>query len=146
MMETTRRPMWLAVVITPWLTPMAFFPLYAGYFIVMGHNRAGLSWAGFLVFSYMFGVPLGYVAIGLLGWPWVVKLRHWHKLAVGYVCGGSCVIGMGFFMAFTALLVGGNHQYSFEEILEDLLMGLVMGLLSGLIFCAIAGVPLQSRR
>jgi hypothetical protein len=122
---------------------LAFIPLYAAYFVIMGYNRPGLSWMGSLAFSYIFGVPLGYVAVGLLGWPWVAKLRCWHKLTVGYVCLGACVIGMGIFVAFGAVV--GNYQSVLAGVAEQLIIGLVLGLLSGLIFCLISGVPLKAR-
>ena len=108
----------------------------------MGYSRPGLSWFGSLAFSYLFGVPLGYLGVGLLGWPWVIKLRHWHKLTVGYVCLGSCVIGMAIFVAFGALV--GNYQRVISGVFEQLGIGLVIGLLSGLIFCLISGVPFKS--
>ena len=140
-MATTRRPIWLGIALTPWLTPLAFIAIYAAYYVVMGYNRPGLSWLGSLAFSYLFGVPLGYLGVGLLGWPWVAKLRHWHKLTVGYVCLGACVIGMVLFVAFAALV--GNYQ-NITGVLDQLVTGLVLGLLSGLIFCLVSGVPLKS--
>jgi hypothetical protein len=134
----------LALVITPLLTPLAFFLAYAAYFLIMGYNRPGLSWIGSLAFMYLFGTPLGYVAIGVLGWPWVTKLIHWRKLTIGYVCGGACVIGMGAFLVF-ASLIRGDNQFSLNGVLQQLAVGLVIGLLSGLIFCVIAGVPAKCR-
>lgn len=143
-MTLTRRPIWLALIITPLLTPLAFFLAYAAYFMVMGYNRPGLSWIGSLAFMYLFGLPLGYAAIGVLGWPWVTKLVHWQKLTVGYVCGGACVIGMVAFLAFTAL-ISGNNQFALNGVNQEIVTGLIIGLLSGLIFCAVAGVPVKSR-
>jgi hypothetical protein len=144
-MTITRRPIWLALVITPLLTPLAFFLAYASYFFAAGYNRPGLSWAGSLAFMYLFGVPLGYLAIGILGWPWVTKLIQWQKLTVGYVCGGACVIGMGAFLAFAALIKGRN-EFSLNGVPQQIAIGLLIGLLAGLIFCAIAGIPIKSRK
>ena len=138
-MVATRRPIWLGIVLTPWLTPMVFMGLYAAYFVVMGDNRPGLSWLGSLGFSYLFGVPLGYVGVGLLGWPWVAALRRWNKLTIGYVCLGAIVIGMVLFMAFG--LVVGNPHYILTDPTQQLAIGLIIGLLSGFIFCLVAGVP-----
>jgi len=141
-MAATRRPLWVGIALTPWLTPLVFVALYAAYYVVMGYNRPGLSWRGTLAFSYLFGVPLGYLGVGL-GWLWVAKLRRWHKLAVGYVCLGACVIGVVLFVAFCALL--GNYNNVMTGVLEKLAIGLVMGLLSGLIFCLISGIPFKAR-
>lgn len=143
MTAPTRRPLWLGFVITPLITPLMFLLVYAAYSSVMGFNRPGLSWFGSLVFSYAFGVPLGYLAMGTLGLPWIIKLRHWHRLTVSYVCAGAGVIGMVAFLAF-ALLVGSDHSV-FSGISERLAIGLVIGLISGLIFCAVAGVPLKPK-
>ncbi|WP_243039796.1 hypothetical protein [Dyella sedimenti] len=140
----TRRPIWLAIVITPLLTPLAFFLAYVTYFVAMGYNRPGLSWGGALAFMYLFGVPVGYVAIATLGWPWIASLVRWRKLTVGYVCGGSCIIGMFAFFLF-ATLISGNKQFALSGTAQQLATGLVLGLLSGLIFCVVAGVPYKPR-
>ena len=112
--------------------------------MVMGYDRPGLSWMGSITFMYLFGVPLGYLAITILGWPLVTMMAHLNKLTIGYVCGGACVIGMVVFTAFFAL-TRGNSQFTLSGVIQDLVTGLIIGLLSGLIFCAIAGVPIKSR-
>jgi hypothetical protein len=132
------------MVITPLIVPAVFVGIYATYFSAMGFNRPGLSWSGSLLFSYLFGVPLGYLAIGALGWPWVTKLRQWQRLTVGNVCLGAVVIGMLSFFAFA--LVVGHTQSILQGAVERLAMGLTMGLIAGLIFCGIAGVPLRLKR
>lgn len=139
-MNVSRRPIWLAFVITPLLTPLAFFFVYAAYVMVMGYNRPGLSWIGSLVFMYAFGIPVGYLTIGVLGWPWVAKLIQWGKLTVGYICGGACLMGMVAFTAFSTL-IGSNDHIEINGVIQKLLAGSVVGVLSGLIFCAVAGVP-----
>lgn len=140
----TRRPLWLGLVLTPLITPAVFIAVYAAYFSAMGYNRPGLSWSGSLLFSYLFGVPLGYLALGALGWPWVAKLRQWQKLTVGYVCAGAAVIGMVAFLAFA--LIVGHVQSPLDGVAERLVMGLVIGVIAGLIFCGVSGVPLKSKQ
>lgn len=139
----TRRRVWLAVVVTPLLTPLAFFVVYAGYFHIMGYSRPGLSWVGSLMFMYLFGLPVGYVAISILGWPWIVALRRWRKLSLGYVCAGACVIGAVTFTAFSSLMNGASN-FTGATVIEMLAAGSVMGLLAGLIFCGLARVPLRN--
>lgn len=143
MIASTRRPLWLGLVLTPLITPAVFVAGQALYFITMGYNRPGLSWSGALLFSYLFGVPLGYLAIGALGWPWVAKLRQWHRLTLGYVCAGAGVIGMLAFVAF--VLAVGHTQSALDGLGQRLVMGLVMGVIAGLIFCGVAGVPIRRK-
>ena len=144
-MNVTARPLWIAYVVTPLATPLAFFVVYFIYFHAMGYDRAGLSWPGALLFMYVFGVPVGYVAIGALGRPWINRLIRWRKLSWGYVCAGACVIGAVALPVAVGLL---NDVTTVEPgwLAGQLAMGLAMGLLAGVIFCAVAGVPAGSRR
>lgn len=146
MTETTRRPLGLAFALTPLLTPLAFFPIGALYFLATGEYHAGSSWITSLGFFYLFGVPLGYLAIGLFGWPWISLLRRWHQLWAGYVCLGAGIIGALVFAGFITLI--GTHPNAGAAFTSGLTIvgGLIAGLLSGLIFCVIAGVPLRSKR
>lgn len=145
MTEVTRRPVWLGFVFAPLLTPLIFFLICAVYFLATGENHAGSSWITALGFFYLFGVPLGYLAIGLLGWPWIRLLRRWHRLRVGYVCLGAGIIGI---LAFASFIILIGSQPSERAVLTSgltLAAGLVAGLLSGLIFCLISGVPFKSK-
>ncbi|RDS85912.1 hypothetical protein DWU99_01140 [Dyella psychrodurans] len=137
----SRRPLWWGLVATPWLVPVAFFPLALAYYALTGQHATASGWGGFLGFAYLFGVPLGYVALAVLGWPWVSVLQRWNKLVTPYVCAGACVIGAVAFEVFAALV--GTAQRNTTEVLG---IGLVTGLLAGLIFCAVAGVPFRSHR
>lgn len=140
---STRRPLWLGLVLTPLITPAVFVAFYALYYAVMGLNRPGQSWTGSLLFSYVFGVPLGFLAIGALGWPLLIQLQRWRKLAVGYVCAGASLIGVLAFLLF-ALLVGYTHS-PLDGFVERSAIGLGTGLIAGLIFCAITGVPFKTQ-
>lgn len=145
MTETTRHPLGLAFGLTPLLTPLAFFPICAVYFWATGEYHAGSSWLASLGFFYLFGVPLGYVAIGVLGWPWITLLRHWHQLSAGYVCLGAGIIGVVALAGLITLL--GAHPNAGAVFTSGLTIvgGLMAGLLSGLIFCLISGIPWKAR-
>ena len=145
MAETMRRPLGLAFCLTPLLTPLPFFLICAVYFVATGEYHAGSSWLTSLGFFYLFGVPLGYLAIGLLGLPWIKLLRRWHQLLAGYVCFGAGIIGVVALAAFITML--GAHPNAGAVFTSGLAIagGLIAGLLSGLIFCLIAGVPWKAR-
>lgn len=144
-MSPTRRPIWLALVVTPLLVPFVMFLLYAAYLFVMGYNRPDLSWGGSLTFMYLFALPVGYLAMGAFGWPGNALLVRWESLIVGYVCVGSAIVGMVAFLVFIILIVG---PVSFESggLGQSLFFGFVAGLISGLIFCGVAGVPIKYRK
>jgi hypothetical protein len=56
---------------------------------------------------YLFGVPIGYIAMTVLGWPWINVLRRWHRLSADYVCLGAGIIGAVAFGGFITLI--GTH-------------------------------------
>jgi len=141
---TTRRPIGLAFALTPLLTPLAFFPICALYFLATGDYHAGSSWSASLGFFYLFGVPLGYLAIGVLGWPLITLLRRQHRLSAGYVVLGASIIGA---LAFACFIVAiGTHPNPGAAFTSGLTIvgGLIAGLLSGIIFCLISGVPMTT--
>jgi hypothetical protein len=88
---------------------------------------------------------VGYVAIGALGRPWINGLIRWRKFSWGYVCVGACVIGAVALPVAVGLL---NHVTTVEAgwLAEQLGVGLTIGLLAGVIFCAVAGIPVGTRR
>ena len=140
MMET-RRPLGLAYALTPWVTPLAFFCICAVYFQATGEVHQGSSWLASLGFFYLFGVPVGYVALGVLGWPLITLLRRQHRLSAGYVCLGAGIIGALAFAAFITVI--GTHPNPGAAFTSGLTLlgGLIAGLLAGVIFCGIAGLP-----
>lgn len=138
----TSRPIWVAFALTPLVTPLAFFLIYAAYFMTMGYNRPGISWNGTLLFIYIFGAPVGYVSIFVLGAPWIFLLKRWNRLNYGFVCLGSSFIGMIAYSVLVSLLNTGLN-FTCGDMLQNVSIGLSVGLLSGIIFCAIAGVPIR---
>ena len=137
--EQHRRPIWLGVVITPLLTPLAFFLVAACFLIATGQHDSRTDWAGFLEFSYIFGVPLGYAAFVVLGMPLIFALRRHHRLTVFGVCLGAACIASAVFTLFTR--IAGSQ---FADLPQAALMGAVMGLLAGLIFCGLSGISFRA--
>jgi len=137
----TRRPLGLAFALTPLVTPLAFFLICAVYFLATGEVHQGSSWLASLGFFYLFGIPVGYIALGLLGWPLIALLRRQHRLSAVYVCLGAGIIGAVAFAAFVTVI--GTHPNPGAVFTSGLAItgGLIAGVLAGLIFCLIAGVP-----
>jgi hypothetical protein len=141
----SRRPLGLAFALTPLVTPLAFFLICAVYFLATGEVHRGSSWLASLGFFYLFGVPVGYLALGILGWPLIIVLRRWNRLSARYVCLGASIIGALSFAAFVTAI--GTHPTPGAVFTSGLtiLSGLIAGLLAGVIFCVIAGLPWQAR-
>jgi hypothetical protein len=142
-MMIARHVLWLGMVVTPLVTPLAFFLAYALYSFAMGYNRPGMSWPGSLLFIYLFGLPTGSLAMFVLGWPWVTVLVRRNKLAASYVCGGSCIIGAIVFVPLAMLI--SDQSFELNTLIQQTGVGLFIGLLSGLIFCAIVRIPARLR-
>lgn len=136
-----RRPLGLAFALTPLVTPLAFFLICAVYFMATGEVHQGSSWLASLGFFYLFGMPVGYLALGVLGWPLINLLRRQHRLSAGYVCLGAALIGALAFGAFITVI--GTHPNAGAVFTSGLAWagGLIAGALAGLIFCLIAGIP-----
>ena len=121
-MKAARRPIWLALVVTPLLTLAAFFLVCVVCFFINGYNRSGLSWIGSFAFMYLFGVPIGYAAMAVMGWPGIRLLIRLDKLTVGYLCIGAGVVGMASFLILT-MLINGNVSLESAGLGQELFLG-----------------------
>lgn len=121
------------------------FDFSVPYDALVGNRHDKMPWAGTLFFTYLIGVPVGYIGMAVLGWPLVANLRRVNRLTVGAVCIVAAIIGALTFMAWSIALTGKVHV-SWHGRLDQAGLGLWMGLLAGLIFCGITGVPLRRHR
>lgn len=141
----SRRPLGLAFALTPLVTPLAFFLICAVYFQATGEVHRGSSWLASLGFFYLFGVPVGYLALGVLGWPLIILLRRRNRLSASYVCLGASIIGALAFAAFVIAIGTHPNPGAVSTSGLTILGGLIAGLLAGAIFCVLAGVPWKAR-
>ena len=141
--KLTRGTIWVGILVTSLLTPLAFFVVYGLYDLVTGSGQAWQAWALSLGFTYLFGGPIAFLALAVLGWPWLIALTRWRRLTVAYVCAGAGAIGMVTFVVAAALLRGG-WPFNLSMLLEQFCTGLLMGLISGAIFCAVVRIPMRS--
>ena len=143
MIKLTRGRIWLGILVTSLLTPLAFFVVYGLYDLVTGTDQAWQAWALSLGFTYLFGAPIAFLALTAFGWPWLIALTRWRRLTFAYVCAGAGAIGMVTFVVAAALLRGG-WPFNLSMLLEQIFTGLLMGLISGAIFCAVVRIPMRS--
>lgn len=138
----SQRRIRIGLINTSLSLPLVFFLAHLLYYFAVGDNRPWQAWVLSLGFMYLFGLPVTFVALAALGWPWLTVLARWRKLAVGYVCAGAGAIGaIIFVLVLTAFR--GRWPSALDAVIEQLGTGFVLGLLSGLIFCAAARVPMR---
>lgn len=143
-MSIERHRIWIAMVLTPLLTPAAFIAMNAIYDAFIGHATTPDSITALIGFAYAFGLPVAAVAMFALGWPWVAWLRWTGRFGVPQVCTGASVMGAFVFVLFARIMVPGPGL-SFG-VVRYALIGTVLGCVSGLLFCAMARVPLRTER
>jgi hypothetical protein len=132
------RPLWVATIVTPLITPLAYFlVLVAAEFA--GEHSSSESVFRAIGILYMVGLPLAFGAMCLVGLPLVLLLRSQRMLTAGYVLIGASVIGMLTMSTFTGLTDG-----AWDPVLT--LWGLGIGLFSGVVFCFVAGIPFRDSR
>ena len=132
------RPLWIATIVTPLLTPLAYFlVLVAAEFT--GVHASGESVFRAMGILYLVGLPLAFGAMGLVGLPLVLLLRSQSMLTPGYVLIGASVIGVLTMAVFTGL-IGGSWDPGLT------LWGLGHGLFAGFLFCFVAGIPFRESR
>jgi hypothetical protein len=132
------RPLWIATIVTPLLTPLAYF------LVLLVAELTGVHPSGESVFRaigilYLVGLPLAFGAMCLVGLPLVLLLRSQRMLTPGYVLIGASVVGVLTMAAFTGLIGG-----SWDPVLT--LWGLGLGLFAGFLFCFVAGIPFRESR
>jgi hypothetical protein len=132
------RPLWVATLATPLITPLAcFLVLLVAEF--MGEHSSSESMFRAIGILYMVGLPLAFGAMCLVGLPLVLLLRSQALLTPRYVLIGASVIGVLTIAAFFGLM-----DDSWDPVLT--LWGLGLGLFAGVVFCLVAGIPFREPR
>jgi hypothetical protein len=132
------RPLWVATILTPLVTPLAWFLILVVIDYRSGHpSPESLSRAIGII--YLIGLPLALGAMCLVGLPLVLLLRSQKMLTGGYVLIGASVTGVLTMAVFTASTGGG-----WESVMA--LWGLGLGFFAGLVFCFAAGIPFRTPR
>jgi hypothetical protein len=94
---------------------------------------------GQIVFLVFFAAPVALAALGTLGLPLVLWLRHRRWLNAVSVCAGATVIGA---IVFAALAWGMTWDHPLPS-LEKFVTGAEIGLASGVAFSIGAGITIR---
>jgi hypothetical protein len=135
-----RRPFWLGILLAPWAAPaVSMLVVSVEHFTLAGPaDPTGLLATA--VFVFMFGVPIGYAAMVLLGLPYALWLRATGRLTYAWICAGSALAGA---IAFTA--VGIADKGADNVSIKAILLGAVFGVIAGASFGVAVGPNSSSK-
>ena len=136
-MSQHRRPIWFAVLVTPWAVPLAFV-LWSIFAVLFTEGVSGLKGWPVLLGFFVFALPVTYAAMLIIGLPYVLWLRARGALTFSFVCIGAVLAAIVVIPVF-GWLTGPHIPPSGVSIL---LSG-ALGLLSGLVFCIAAGITFR---
>lgn len=131
-MTSRQQPIGKAVLIAPVAAPLAI-TVWAAWEAVSVSGIAGLRDVPIVaLLLFAFGLPISYIAMLLLGLPYLLWLRSRNLLTWTPVCAGAALLG--------AIVWTGYWQLSLSppSILKTLPVGALIGLLVGVLFCWIA--------
>lgn len=138
-MDQHTRPLWLAVVASPWAAPIAFSLYFACHDLLRFQTLALRNWSEVISSALLLMLPVSYIATCLLGLPYVLWLRARQALSVPSVCAGAAIAGLvaAFIYAWIFDVAGTAPDPVLIRI------GVVTGLACGLGSCLLAGVRLR---
>ena len=87
-MSQHRRPIWFAVLVTPWAVPLAFV-LWSIFAVLFTEGVSGLKDWPVLLGFFVFALPVTYAAMLIIGLPYVLWLRARGALTFSFVCIGA---------------------------------------------------------
>ena len=137
-MTQHRRPIWLAVLLTPWAAPIGLV-LAAMLFGLFTKGLGGLRMPEGTYFVLAYILPAGYTAMLVLGLPYVLWLRARGALTFLPVCAGAMIISV---IVSTIYVLIRFRPTSLK--IGDILIYALFGLLYGFVFCLIAGTTFRS--
>ena len=136
-MSQHRRPIWFAVLVTPWVVPLAFALWSTLAILFTGGSISLKDWLVLFAFIAL-ALPPAYAAMLLLGLPYVLLLRASGVLTFPLVCTGSIFSSVVALPVF-AWLTGPHIPPSGLSIS----LSAALGLLSGVVFCIAAGITFR---
>lgn len=87
-----------------------------------------------MLFVFLFGLPVSYGVMLLLGLPYLLWLRSRDRLTWLSVCTGSAVIGSAVWAGYWRL------SFNPPPLERTILVGLFIGIVVGAIFCLVAEI------
>ena len=126
-----KHPLWRGVLLAPLAAPICFLLVGFCYVLATQGLRGLGDWPAGIAFALVFGLPLSYAAMLILGLPFVLWLRSIQQLKAIFVCIGSVLAGAISMPTFIAIL--GNNPS--QPIVRNCLIGAGLGLASGIAFC-----------
>ncbi|MDW2981166.1 MAG: hypothetical protein WBG81_17035 [Rhodanobacter sp.] len=136
-MSQHRRPIWFAVLVTPWAVPLTFV-LWSVFAVLFKEGTGGLKDWPVLFAFFVVVLAVTYAAMLIFGLPYVLCLKALGVLTFPLVCSGA-VLAAIIAIPFFGWLTGPHIPPSGASIL---LCG-ALGLLSGLVFCIAAGITFR---
>jgi hypothetical protein len=134
-MNQHSRPIWFAVLVTPWAVPLAFF-LWS-ILTILFTAGSFKDWPVLFAF-FIFGLPPAYLAMLIFGLPYVLWLRSRGALTVPLVCIGAVLASVVAVPAYAWLIDPQIPPTGF-----GILLFAALGLLSGMVFCVAAGITFR---
>ena len=132
-MTENRQPIWKAILVSPVAVPLVLTAWVAWESISIS-GIAGLRDVPIAaLFLFAFGLPISYIAMLVLGLPYLLWLRSRNWLTWIPVYTGATLLG--------AAVWAGYWQMSMHppSLLKALPVGAGIGLVVGIVFCWVAG-------
>lgn len=134
-MTINKPSIWKAVLIAPLGVPLAIVLEIAGE-AVLNFGFSGLrDLPAIVLLVFLFGLPISYGAMLLLGLPYLIWLRSKGWLTWTFVCTGSIILGV--------IIWAGFWQFSLHppSLTRTVPVGALAGFIVGAIFSLSAKLP-----
>ena len=134
-MTATKPSIWRAALIAPLGVPLSI-TVAAAWEAVSNFGLSGLrDLPVTMLFVFLFGLPISYGAMLLIGLPYLMWLRSKGWLTWVFVCLGAAVLG--------SAIWAGYWQLSLRppSLTRTIPVGALIGLVVGIIFSLVAKLP-----
>ena len=136
-MNQHSRPIWFAVLVTPWAVPLALVS-WAVLSLLFTEGTNGLRDWPVLSAFFVFCLPVTYATMLIFGLPCVMWLRSRGKLTGPLVCIGATLASAVVVPAYFWLV-----DPQIAPIWSGILLLAALGLFSGMVFCIAAGITIR---
>jgi hypothetical protein len=131
-MTVPKQPVWKAALIAPVAAPLAITAAAAWEAVTLGGIAGLLDVPIAALFFFAFGLPIAYMAMLVLGLPYVLWLRSRGWLTWAPVYAGSALLGAAVWAGYWQLSIRPPSP------IKTLPVGAVIGVLVGIVFCWVA--------